>query len=44
MINCTLEIMKNPLSSLPMSGQRMHELVDIVDRKTDVRSGDGTIL
>ena len=45
MRNCTLEIAKNPLNSLPMScGRRMHELADLVDRKTDVRSGDGTIL
>ena len=45
MRNCTLEITKNPLNNLPMScGRRMHELADLVDRKTDVRSGDGIIL
>ena len=45
MIYCTLEITKNPLNNLPMScGQRMHELSDLVDKKTDVRSGNGTIL
>ena len=45
MIYCTLEITKNPLNNLPMScGQRMNELSDLVDKKTDVRSGNGTIL
>ena len=45
MRNCTLEIAKNPLNNLPMScGRRMHELADLVDRKTVVKSGDGTIL
>ena len=45
MRNCTLEIVKNPLNSLLMScDQRMHKLVDLVDRKANVKSGDGTIL
>ena len=43
--NGTLEIAKNPLNSFPMSyGRRVHELKDLVDRKTNLRSGDGTIL
>ena len=43
--NGTLMIAKNPLNSLPMSyGRRVHELKDLVDRKTNLRSGDGTIL
>ena len=45
MENGTLKITKNPLNSLPMSyGRRVHELEDLVDRKTDLRSSDGTIL
>ena len=43
--NGTLEIVQNPLNRLPMSyGRRVHELEDLVKRKTDVRSGDGIIL
>ena len=43
--NGTLMIAKNPLNSLTMSyGRRVHELEDLVDRKTNLKSGDGTIL
>lgn len=45
MENGTLEIVENSLNNLPMScDPRMHELADLVDGKTDVKSGDGIIL
>ena len=43
--NGPLEIVENPLNSLPMScGWKVHELENFVDKKTYVRLGDGTIL
>ena len=43
--NGTHEIMENPLNNLPMScGWKVHELASFIDRKTDVRLSDGTVL